>query len=423
VEHQLTKIADCEHEVLIQLSYAEAAPAIEEAYQRAREDITIEGFRKGKAPLELIKQRYGAKIEADALEELGKRLVRELARQQRWALLSEPELVNLQRSPEAVAFTFRYYTLPELTVDLTGITLQKPRIEVREEDVEAQLEQLRLRYGTVHDNVEQVTDYYHEVTLHFQPVDPASGMPLLGEEQPEELTLALYEPDVLPELRQQLLNARVGDSFLHTFSGSELGQPEEPARTYRVTVQSIRRIQPAELTAEFVQQISGGRFDSEEALRRYIRQELQRQQESYAQSLLRNQLELEIARRHPFTPPKPVVQSILRSLVQALQRGELQIPAEYLREGETGVYRFLVELADFHARLSLLELLLLQQYQVEFTPEELRALAQSLNMSELQLQQRLQEDPDLDYDLRRRKLWQLLLQRVTVEQVPDAGNA
>ncbi|MCS7169064.1 MAG: hypothetical protein NZ949_00395 [Candidatus Kapabacteria bacterium] len=419
MEHQLLHIADCEREVRIQLAYAEAAPAIEAAYEHAQQDLTIEGFRKGKAPIELIKQRYGAKIEADALESLGQRLVRELARQQQWALLSDPQLINIQRSPESIGFTFRYYTLPELQIDLAGIKLQKPVVEVTDEDVESQLERLRLRYGTVQETAEQVTDYYHEVTLHFQPTDPMTGTPLLGE-QSEEITFALYDPEIPLELRERLLNTRVGDSFLHTFSGTDFGQPEQPAQAYQITVHAIRRILPAELTPEFVHQISGGQLHDVESLRQFLRKELQQQHERDARSILRSQLELELARRYPFTPPKPVVQSIARDLIQSLQRGELHVPAEYLREGEAGIYRFLAELAELQARLSVLELLLLRQYQVQLAPEELNALAQSLNMAETDLRKQLQEDPDLEYDLRRRKLWQLLLQNTDVEPVPYA---
>lgn len=422
MEHQVTKIADCEYELRIQLRYDEAAPVLEEAYEAARRDITIEGFRKGKAPLELIKQRYGAKIEAEALENLGRQMVRELARQNRWALLSEPQLIDLQRSPESIGFTFRYYTLPELTIDLSDITLRKPVRAIPEEEVDSQLEELRLRYGTVRGDVDCVADYHHEVTLHFQPADPETGMPLVGEEA-EELTIALYDPETLPDLRQRLLNTCVGESFLYSLPETDTGQPSQ---TYQVTVRAIRQIQPAEFTPEFVQHISGGQLRDIEELRQYIRQELQRQHELYAQSVLRNQLELELARRYPFVPPKPIVHSIARDLVASLQRGELRVPAEYLREGETGVYRFLTELANFQARLAILELLLLQQYQIQLSPEELQNLAQSLRLSVTELEKRLQEDVDLEYDLRRRKLWQFLLQNVHVEPVAadtDAGHA
>ncbi|MEN3027453.1 MAG: trigger factor [Chlorobiota bacterium] len=418
MEHEVLHIADCERELHLRLSAAEVASTLEEAYRKAQQTLVIEGFRKGKAPIELIRQRYGATIETEALERLGQRLFREIAQEQRWVLLGEPQLTNLNRSPEGVQFTFRYYTLPELTIDLSDIKLRMPAVSVSEEEVEAQLERLRLRYGTTEEKVEQVTDYYHEVTLHFQPVELESGMPLVGEPA-EELTLALYDEDVLPELRQQLLNIRQGESFLHTLPSADTGQAP---RTYRITVQAIRRRQPAELTPEFVQRLSQGRLQDVDALRAYLREELQHQQESYARSLLRNQLELEVARRYRFVPPKPLVHSIARELIESLQRGELSIPAEYLREGESGIYRFLAELADYHARLSILELLLLRQYQVQLTPEELQALARSLNLSEEVLQQRLREDTDLLHSLRRRKLWQLLLQSVHVEVTPSTDH-
>lgn len=423
VEYQRTQLADCEYELHIRISPTEAAPAIEAAYERARKDIAIEGFRKGRAPLELIKQRHGSQIEAEALEQLGQRLAEDLVRQYQWGLLSEPQLIDLQRSSDEIGFTFRLFTLPELTIELSGIVLQKPVRQISDDEVEAQLEQLRLQHGTAEEEVEEITDYYHDVRLHFQPVDADTGMPLVGTEA-EELTVALYEPDVLPELRQHLLHARRNDSFLLTLPGSaEQGQPEQPPQTYRVTVRSIRRLHLAELSPEFAQRISRGRFHTVDELRHYIRQELQRQWDNHVHRLLRNQLEIELARRYPFTPPKPIVQRIARDLVESLQRGELHVPSEYARQGETGIYRFIAELADLYARLSILELVLLRQYQIQLTTDELQQLARTLNISPTELERQLREDPELAYDIRRRKLWQVLLQQVDVQPVPYTDDA
>jgi trigger factor len=414
VEHTITKLADCEYELRIELPHEEATPAIEEAYEHARQTLTIEGFRKGKAPIELIRQRYGAKIEADALEKFGERLAQQILREHQLTLLSGPDLVDLQRSAERIGFTYRYATLPELTVDLSDIRLQKPVYEVSPEEVEAELENLLLRYGTV-EEVEEVSDFSHEVTLRFQPMDPATGMPLLGQEG-EELTVALYDEELLPQLREQLLHARRGESFPFQLAAEGEGSPQQ----YLVHVQAIRRIRPAEPTPEFVEQLSGGQLHTVEELREYLRQELQRQWDQHTRSLVRSQLQGELLRRYPFEPPRALVQSMFQSLVQSLQRGELRIPEEYARQGHEGIARFLSGLAHLQARQFVLELLLLRQYDVRLSEAEITTLAQTLGTSPETLKAQLREDPELYYDLQRRKLWNMLLEQVHVEPIAYA---
>ncbi len=48
MEHTITKLADCEYELRIELPHEEATPAIEEAYEHARQTLTIEASARGK---------------------------------------------------------------------------------------------------------------------------------------------------------------------------------------------------------------------------------------------------------------------------------------------------------------------------------------------------------------------------------------
>jgi hypothetical protein len=72
------------------------------------------------------------------------------------------------------------------------------------------------------------------------------------------------------------------------------------------------------------------------------------------------------------------------------------------------------------ARQFVLELLLLRQYDVRLSEAEITTLAQTLGTSPETLKAQLREDPELYYDLQRRKLWNMLLEQVHVEPIAYA---
>ncbi|MDH7603546.1 MAG: trigger factor family protein, partial [Melioribacter sp.] len=70
MEYKVNQLEDSIQEIEVNLTYDEILPEIEKAYEEERKNITIDGFRKGKAPLSLIKKFYGDAIEYDASEKI-----------------------------------------------------------------------------------------------------------------------------------------------------------------------------------------------------------------------------------------------------------------------------------------------------------------------------------------------------------------
>ena len=66
MESKLSNINDTTKELAFTFAKAELEPIYNEAYKKAQPDLELPGFRKGRVPLNMVKQQFGARIQADA---------------------------------------------------------------------------------------------------------------------------------------------------------------------------------------------------------------------------------------------------------------------------------------------------------------------------------------------------------------------
>jgi trigger factor len=141
----------------VEVSYDELKPNLDAAYKQIAQQVTVPGFRKGKVPPRIIDQRIGraAVVEQavnDALPDLYRRAVTESGIRP----LGQPS-VEVTEIPDVagtaggqLAFTAEVDVRPEITLpDLSDITLTVPGTEVDEADVDARLQALRERFGSL----------------------------------------------------------------------------------------------------------------------------------------------------------------------------------------------------------------------------------------------------------------------------------
>ncbi|BDO41806.1 trigger factor [Cellulomonas sp. NTE-D12] len=144
----------------VEVTYDELKPSIEHAYQHIAEQVTVPGFRKGKVPPRIIDQRVGrpAVIEHAVNEGLGE-FYAEAVRDNKLRPLGQPN-VEVTQVPGLTStkpgeegelhFTAEVEVRPEITVPaLDGLTVAVDDVEVTDEDVQARLDGLRERFGTL----------------------------------------------------------------------------------------------------------------------------------------------------------------------------------------------------------------------------------------------------------------------------------
>lgn len=313
METQNFILDDTRREVTLLFTDAELKPHYEKAYTSAQPHVQLPGFRKGKVPVSMIKQRFGKDLENEALETIASEGFQDFVKNENVNPIGRSTLRDIQREPDgSIRFTIGYEVIPEFELgNYRGLTIRKPVHEVTEEDVERELEELTLRYATTQE-AEQITDELFIATVQFRTLDEASGMPILGGE-PDEFTIFLKREPANSEVKAALLNAKVGDTFHHL-----MPDREDPNKSYKTlaTVKSIVQVVPADISNDFVETATNSRFHTTEELREEYERQIKTYWEDTARRIMDDQIVEQILKAHDFAPPQSLVQEVITNVLK-----------------------------------------------------------------------------------------------------------
>ena len=313
LETQILTLDGCKREVKITLAASELEPHYEKAYREAQPEIQMQGFRKGKVPIHLIKKNFGKSIEANAAEDIANEVFQEILQEQDLRPVGQPTLRDIQRNSDgSIVFSIAYEVLPEFELQsYRNIEIEKLVYPVTEEDIERELERLTLERASL-DDAEQITDEMHFVTVRLNPIDSATGMTLIGGKS-EEIRVFLKNEPAGSELKTSLLNLKVGDTFRYAVPSTQEGQPAIPMQA---SVQEIKRVVPAELTNAFVEELTSGQITSTEELRQDFEKQITSARERSINEAMDNQLVQKILEAHDFEPPQTLISQVVASMLQ-----------------------------------------------------------------------------------------------------------
>ena len=293
-------------------------PAVEAETRRIvgefRKRARIPGFRKGKVPAELVRQRYEREIDQEVVDRLVPRYWRQAEAEGELDILLPPQVEQVDHDPGArLSFTATVELRPRIEIgELDDIELPEPEIEPEDEEVDKAIEDLR----------RQIAEWV--------PADrsAARGDRLRGslmrlaeeDEDPAEQPVAFEVGDenVWEELSLAAVGARPGGEV--EFDRREA--PEAPQQRYRLTVEAVEERELPELDDELAAKL--GKFDSLQELRQAVTSEL-RAGKSRERRLARERALLdEMRQRHPLALPDGVVQqeveAMLRTYAEEMSR-------------------------------------------------------------------------------------------------------
>lgn len=310
MERTITTLQGCSREVRISLQQSELKPHYEEAYVKAQAGISLPGFRKGKVPIAMIKQRFGRDIENEALESIADAEFRAFARSEQQRVVGNPALTDIQKSSDGVAFTIRYDIMPDFELgSYRGLSVNRPIKNVVEEDVQREIDRICMRAATF-EPAEQIDGTQFVVGLTMHELDRETSMPIIGAEG-KESRVFLEDDSVDMHLRSSLANCKVGDTF--SYVGETSDETAQPP-SYRVTVNDIMRVVPAEFTNEFVEMVTSNQMHSTEELSSDIERQLREYFDEASRRAVENQLIDQLVQAHEFDLPEPLVHSVIHRL-------------------------------------------------------------------------------------------------------------
>ncbi|OBG75597.1 MULTISPECIES: trigger factor [unclassified Mycobacterium] len=256
----------------VEVPFAELEPDFQRAYKELARQVRLPGFRPGKAPAKLLEARFGREALLDQVvnDALPARYGQAVAESEVQPL-GQPEIeVTKKEYGEELAFTAEVDVRPRLVLpDLATLTISVDPIEVSDADVDAELDNLRARFGTLTGVDRPVADG------DFVSIDLSATID--GEEVPgaaaEGLSHEVGSGRLIQGLDEALVGLSVDESREFT---AQLATGEHAGKDAQVTVtvKSIKQRELPEPDDEFAQLAS--EFDTIDELRSNLRDQVRR---------------------------------------------------------------------------------------------------------------------------------------------------
>lgn len=256
---QVEKLEKNMAKLIIEVSAEELEKAIETAYQKNKNKISVPGFRKGKVPRKMIEKMYGAAVfYEDAANELIPDAYEKALEECEEEIVSSPKIEVTQiESGKPFIFTAEVALKPEVSLGkYKGVKVEKTDVTVTDEEVDAQIEKERensARTITVDDRAVKDGDI---TTIDFEGfVDGVAFEGGKGTDYP----LTIGSGAFIPGFEEQLVGAEIGKetevnvTFPEDYHSADLAGK---AAVFKCTVKEIKEKQLPELDDEFASEVS-----------------------------------------------------------------------------------------------------------------------------------------------------------------------
>jgi len=303
---EFTDVSATQKTLTIEIPVDVVAAEINRVAKGYTKQARIPGFRPGKVPTTLVKQRFKEQILHDVAHGLIPRAVDEALQERGIEPVDTPNIKDVAlEEGQPLKFTAAIETVPPFDVgELSTIEATRHATDVNDEAVEKTLQQLRQR-GAKYEPVEnRGVEDGDTVVLDIERKD-AEGNP----DRHEDVSLELGSPANPPGFDAQLLGLGTGETKSFTIHFPEDYAVKEMANTdveYTVTVKDIRRKVLPELDDEFAKDL--GAFESLGALRDRVRADLQQESEDHARQHLRTDVLKQLSDRVTFDLPPSLVE-------------------------------------------------------------------------------------------------------------------
>jgi trigger factor len=259
VESNVTEVNDVAREIVISAGVDELKPHFDKKYKEYRPKVDIKGFRKGKAPLDLVIKLYGEMIEQDSLQEVATEFYKLAITENDLKPIGEPTLVDMDyKRGEKLTFKIRYDIRPKITLKkYKGLKVQKPVHTLSDADVDEELLRLRRMNATLSE-VDSVTDQEHVVTADLQDLDE-QGMPIIGKRTPDS-RFYLADEKLEKPFKETLKNAEKGGEYTVRFEHDH-GDHKHPVNS-RISVKKIEQVVLPDFDDAFVTKITNEKTTS-----------------------------------------------------------------------------------------------------------------------------------------------------------------
>lgn len=397
------------YELEIEISAEDFEAAIEKAYLKARKNIAMPGFRKGKAPRKLIEKEYGEQVFfEDAVNLLYAPVVNGAVEESGLELVTRPEVEVTEISKEnGVKLKATCITKPEVEVkDYKGIEVEKVVNPVTDEDINKQLDALREKNVTVETVDDRAAENGDDVVIDFEGFK--DDVAFEGGKA-EDFTLSLGSGQFIPGFEDQIVGHNAGEEFDINVTFPEEYQVKELAgapAVFKIKLKSISKKVMPELDDDMVKDST--EFDTVDEYKADVKKKLEEANEKHADSEVEAKIFDKVIENMTAEIPQVMFDNRVNEMISELEQRlapqgiSLDLYMQYTGQTVDTVKKAYAEQAEKQVKLRLALEKIAKLENIEVTEDELKAefdkLAEAYKLDVDQIKQFIHDD-DLKKDI------------------------
>ena len=367
--------------VTMQFDGEEWKAAQTKAYMKTRGRFAINGFRKGKAPKNVIENVYGKGVfYEDALNILFSENYPNVVEkmEKKYTVVGDPDVSIDKLEEDAVTLVAIVPVKPEVKISsYTGMKIRKYAYTVTDEEVEAEIVRVQERNARKIEVTDRPAQNGDTVNIDF--VGTVDGVKFEGGEA-EGFDLTLGSGQFIPGFEDQVVGMNIGETKDVNVTFPENYQAEalagKPA-VFAVKVNAIQGKELPEVTDEFIKEATGS--ETIEAYKAKARERLEKQAESKANDATENSILEAIAANTEVEIPQAMIEREIDGLVQKFeyqlmyQGLKLQDYLDFLKISKEDFRKNYEEQAKKNVTNQLIISHIIEAEKIEATDEEVEA--------------------------------------------------
>ncbi len=311
------KVDTNRYELEITIDKEQFADAVMKAYRKNVKNINVPGFRKGKAPKNIIEKMYGESVfYEDALDILYPEAVEGAIKEADLKFVDDKidfDLVSIGK--EGVEFKVKITVYPEVAVaEYKGIAVEKNAVSVTAKEVEEELNRLAERNARMVNVEDRAAEMGDTAVIDFEGF--VDGVAFDGGKG-EAFSLGLGSGQFIPGFEEQVAGHNVGEEFDVNVTFPEEYQAEElagKAAVFKVKLHEIKKRELPAIDDEFAKDVS--EFDTVEELKKDLKAKALERKKKAAEEQVENAIVDKIVEGMTAEIPEAMITNRVKQMVQ-----------------------------------------------------------------------------------------------------------
>lgn len=416
----LQKISDSEHKITMVMSREEIDKYFNEILKEETKKLTIPGFRKGKAPISVVKKMYGDALFVENLDKIVNNRFWDEIDVLGIDVIGTPTITKLEKAAEGgLTFEIHFETQPEFELaKLEDIEIEKREFLISDETIQNVLKRIQFDKRSEKE-IDKVESRNSIVEFSFYPLDATED-----QSKPIKIPFYLGEGEKYEELIQILLNRSKDEEFETELNipkilwGGEEQFSQEPKIKYIVKIEKIKQIELPSIDDDLAKKYLNDENANLETLKEKIRQDYLNYYKTEEERIINDKIKSKLIEIHNFTPPTSIVEKFKENISKRIREKKepLNLPPEEID-------KIIDENAKLGAKWFFIESAIMKKFGVQLTQaeieEEAKRLSEKYNIEMEKVMSYLRDKSEYLYELEQSKLFSFLNSKIKIKTVEE----